>query len=109
MCKQAAWLLLLSFNPQCPATEQLADPTRPQLATSLVQEAGESLPRLSAIIIGPNSPHAVLDGLVVKVGDMFGDFEVMAIDPSRVKLRRNEYVVDLELLPGVKKKENKVR
>jgi len=86
--------------------ESLTDPTRPLLNVSPVQETQGLLPRLSAIVIGRHTRYALIDGVVIRVGEQIGGLEVVAIESMRVKLRRNASLVELGLHPGVRKKKH---
>jgi hypothetical protein len=54
-------------------------------------------PRLTGILIDGSARRAVLSGRVVAIGDEVGGFRVLAIEPGRVRLQRDETTYTLEL------------
>ncbi|MBS1211820.1 MAG: hypothetical protein H6R26_436 [Proteobacteria bacterium] len=94
--------------PICAA--EMADPTRPPPELSTGGVAVAPLPRVTAIVIGKYRRHALLNGKeIVRAGERWADMEVVAIDPGRVTVRRGGQLIELPLVPNVKKSMKKVR
>lgn len=109
MFRQLTYAIFLVVLGRDLSAESLIDPTRPQVDSLPIEETGKPLPRVSAIMIGRNARHAVLDGVAVKVGGTIAGFEVATIEPGRVTLVRNGSVIALQLHPSVKKAQHPVR
>lgn len=89
---------------------ELADPTRPALNPSAAELPSAELPKVSGIVIQPRGRHALLDGTVtVRVGQRWKGLEVLAIEPGRVRVRKDDQVIDLPLVSQVKKTRRKDR
>lgn len=101
---------VLLFSVGClDAAAAMSDPTRPAVGPSGPAVADAELPKVSAIVIHGQGRHALLDGKVsVRVGQRWQGLEVMAIEPGQVRVRRGEQVIDLPLVPQVKKPQRKV-
>ena len=91
--------LLLSLGQFAEAEVPMADPTRPPPNLTTKEEGKtEAEPiSVSLIVIGPAGRHAVINGVEVKVGGSVGGYEVLAIHPRQVVLRRNgvEKIADI--------------
>lgn len=84
------------------------DPTRPPPGFSetaadpaAVQEAPLNL---TSLFLMGRQPYAVIDGLVVRLGDRLGNGRVTRIDETGVRLKTPEGVRHLKLLPDVEKR-----
>jgi MSHA biogenesis protein MshK len=86
--------------------QPLADPTRPPnvAAEGDGGVATVSGPRLESVLIAPNRRIAVISGQAVKVGDKYGEGQVVRITESEVVLRSGETTETLKLFPAVDKK-----
>jgi len=89
---------------------ELADPTRPAVNPSAAELPSAELPKVSGIVIQPRGRHALLDGTVtVRVGQRWQGLEVLAIEPGRVRVRKDDQVIDLPLVSQLKKTRKKDR
>ncbi len=82
-----AGLLLVGVS--AASAETLRDPTQPPDAGSALADllaAELPPPRVSSILISANRRHAVIDGDRVQVGDLLPEGEVVAIEPTEVRL-----------------------
>ena len=102
----ALWCVMASSHGQT-----MTDPTRPPDHSAPVTPSAspQAVPRVSAIQISRGERHAVINGVPLKAGDIHEGIEVVAIQPGRVKLKLNEHVLDVPLIPRVKKVMSKVR
>lgn len=110
MCNRPVCLFAMLFiSASCAGMETLYDPTRPPAAAVHVEgtTVDAAPPRLSAIITEAGERRAILNGVAVKPGDSTAGYEVAAIEPGRVKLRHNGALIELPLLPGVRKRHEK--
>ena len=98
--------LLLSLGQFAEAEVPMADPTRPPPNLNLTtKEEGKTEAEpisVSLIVIGPTGRHAVINGVEVKVGGSVGGYEVLAIHPRQVVLRRNGVEKIADILPSHK-------
>lgn len=84
------------------AAEPLPDPTRPPAAANLdavpaAPDADAALV-LRAILHADDRRIAVINDRRVRVSDAIGDARVIAIEVDRVRLRRGDEIVELELV-----------
>jgi hypothetical protein len=104
-----AGLVFAGFVPT--AAAELNDPTRPPAGFVERAASGEATAlasppaplELSALFLMGDSPYAVLDGQVVRVGDSLPAGRVIRIDEHGVRLKTPAGTRQLELLPEVKK------
>jgi len=90
--------------------QELGDPTRPPDAREAEAPASSSFgPVLQSIVLSPDRRFAVIDGQTVKVGDTFRSARVIAIDVDSVRLRAEDGVTVMKLLPGTEKDASKSR
>lgn len=85
----------------------LDDPTRPPAGFSEQAKAAdaprEAALQVSSVFLMGSKPYAVLDGLVVRVGDKLEAGRVAKIDEAGVWLKTTAGLRQLKLLPDVKK------
>ncbi len=98
----AASLAAVLASASLRAAEPLADPTRPPAAANL--DAAPAAPAvdgalvLRAIFHADDRRIAVINDRRVRVSDSIGDARVLAIEIDRVRLRRGDEIVELELV-----------
>lgn len=89
------------------------DPTRPPEAWLALQPqvavpgATPTVDENSGVkitVTGKNRRYALIDGQVVKIGDMVNGARVVAIGPNAVTVQQNNVRKVLRLAPGVEKK-----
>lgn len=90
------------------AQSALRDPTQPPafISESIAsgQLAGDQL-KLQSIVIGKNRKHAVINNMIVKLGDWIEGRKLVAINLNSVRLQKEEDVfIDLELVRYAVKK-----
>jgi hypothetical protein len=103
--KNAFAFVLLLLGMQAYAAP-IADPTRPP-SVSFSEDGGAVVPagpRLESVLIAPDRRIAVISGQAVKVGDPYGDGQVLRITESEVVLRTGDATETLKLFPDVDKK-----
>ena len=90
------WGLIISVISTQVFAEELRDPTRPDnfTANSSIQGPLE----LNAIIVSADRQVAVINGVVVKVGDDVGGARVLSISPNKVQLQGASDKITLFLL-----------
>ncbi|WP_045224800.1 hypothetical protein [Methyloterricola oryzae] len=102
------WIALGLAGISLGTVAEMADPTRPALNQSAAELPSAELPKVSGIVIQPRGRHALLDGTVtVRVGQRWQGLEVLAIEPGRVRVRKDDQVIDLPLVSQVKKTRRK--
>jgi hypothetical protein len=103
-------LLVTSFWHHSLFAEPLKDPTRPpSYRDSGISAYGtKAAPRwmLSSTLIAPARRLATINGITVGVGQRVAGAKVVAIEPSRVALRKGDKEIILELLPEDIKREH---
>lgn len=85
----------------------VVDPTRPPagyLATDDEAGAGVGL-MLQSVLISPTQRTAIINGVVVKLGEKYGDAVLTRVAESEVVLRSGGVSRVLKLYPGVNKRE----
>ncbi len=84
------------------ATERLSDPTRPPDAARAVAApapaAADETLALSAIFHADDRRVAVINGVRVREAGTIGGARILAIETDRVRLRRGEEIIELELV-----------
>jgi hypothetical protein len=89
--------VLLLWVPPAVGALEIADPLRPpaQLLAQPLHGSTKNVtvesapPLLQATRIGPYGRYAVIDGMIVRVGDQVRDMEVRQIGPAQVRLRNH--------------------
>ena len=78
------------------------DPTRPFGAQSVYQaDTPSSKLALQSIIRSHNDKKAVINGVVLKVGDKYKGYELMSISSKGVMLKSSQGKMELSLFSGV--------
>jgi MSHA biogenesis protein MshK len=85
--------------------ETLPDPTMPSTGGYVAGRAPvASGPVLQSVLISPGRRVAVISGQAVKLGEKYGDSQVVKITESEVVLQGESGSQTLRLYPGVEKK-----
>lgn len=81
-------MLLLASTAQAAASERLADPTRPAhaRAPAPVQQASDL--RLEAVLKSGDRHVAIVNGRVVRAGDLIGDARIEEVSSGAVRYSR---------------------
>lgn len=81
------------------------DPTRPAIGFAVV-EAPEGAPssQLQSVMISPTRRAAIINGVVVELGEKYGDAVLMRVAEDEIVLRSGTSRQVLKLHPGVDKK-----
>ena len=108
----AAWALgaVLALMPTVAAAQITTDPTRP--ATGFAAEAPEGAAagnQLQSVMISPTRKAAIINGVVVELGQKYGDAVLMRVAEDEVELRSGDSRQVLKLHPAVEKKVDIVR
>lgn len=94
------------------AEEMLPDPTRPPAAVLAPEpasaesgKAAEVVPVLRAVVLSPQRKAAAINGRAVRLGEKFGDYRLVGLNPGEAELRqKNGQKQTLKLLgPSVQK------
>ena len=100
---------VLSGNAHDVFAQQLRDPTRPP--AGLTQSGGkqgaqpkDSDLNLQSILIAPNRRSAIIDGRLLRVGEVLSGFKVVSIEEGAVTLRGAQGTRRLQLFPSVDKR-----
>jgi MSHA biogenesis protein MshK len=86
--------------------ENLPDPTQPATPGSVTSGGAvvSSGPVLQSVMISTGRRVAVISGQAVKLGEKYGDLQVIRITESEVVLQGEGGTQTLRLYPGVEKK-----
>lgn len=98
------FVLAMLSAPAMAAVENLPDPTRPPASIDGTVSAAPSGPALQSVLVSSGRTIAIISGKTVKVGDKFGDADVVKISESEVVLRSGKRVQTLKLFPGLEKR-----
>lgn len=86
------------------AEDVLPDPTRPPPEASMAAGPARAAgPVLQSVMIAPGNRSAVIDGQLLKEGELYGDAKLVRITGSEVILSGPEGEQTLKLFPGVEK------
>ena len=108
----APWLLLCALAVPATATAQLVnDPTRPppgyDTAPAAASEAeGAGAMTLQSVMISPAGKAAIISGVMVRLGEKYGDAVLVRVAESEVVLRSGNENQVLKLHPGVEKRDS---
>jgi MSHA biogenesis protein MshK len=101
-------ILLCAMSVLMPAAAHaapFADPTRPpNVVDGGSAAAPVTGPRLESVLIAPDRRVAVISGQQVRLGDKFGDGQVVRITASEVVIRTADATETLKLFPEAEKK-----
>lgn len=90
--------------------ENLPDPTRPPSDFMMNQEHAETNvtagPVLQSVLISPHRTVAIISGQTLKLGDKFGEAQVVKITENEVVLRTGRNLQTLRLFPTIEKRLN---
>ena len=114
ICRPALGLALALGLLATAQAQTAPDPTRPPEAWLALQPqvvvAPGAAPEIyeasgvTVTVTGKNRRYALVDGQVVKAGDMVNGARVLAINPNTVTVRQNDARKVLSVAPGVVKK-----
>ena len=87
------------------ATESLPDPTRPPASLSMGQQdvTKFSGPVLQSVMISLERRVAIISGQTVKLGEKFGNAQVIKITEGEVVLQSGKDLQTLKLFPNIEK------
>jgi MSHA biogenesis protein MshK len=84
--------------------ENLPDPTRPPTGLGAYPNgAPDAGPVLQSVLISATRRIAIISGKTVKIGDKYGDAQVLSITPNEVVLRSGKDKQTLKLYPSLYK------
>jgi MSHA biogenesis protein MshK len=88
------------------AIAQMNDPTRPpaSFGTSEPDSGGGGI-MLQSVLISPGQKAAIINGVLVKLGEKYGDAVLIAVAENEVVLRSGGGRQVLKLYPGVNMRE----
>ena len=100
---------MLLFPLAVSAQRLTVDPTRPPTGFGIgaadgERDTGEGI-RLQTVVISPTQRTAIINGVMVKLGEKYGDAVLVSVAESEVVLRGGGAQQVLKLHPGVEKRE----
>jgi MSHA biogenesis protein MshK len=106
------WMLFLALIMPMSAMAQLTtDPTRPpsgygdgEAAAGQPESAGGMT--LQSVMISPTHKAAIISGVIVKLGEKYGDAVLIKVAENEVVLRSGDANQVLKLYPGVEKRDS---
>jgi MSHA biogenesis protein MshK len=112
--QKIAALTALALSPvlvsHAAAADNLPDPTRPPAIAgpahsgSGAAPGAAAAPVLQSIMISPHRRMAIISGETVKLGEKFGDAQVVKITETEVVLRTGKELQTLKLYPALEKR-----
>jgi MSHA biogenesis protein MshK len=100
---------VLLFPLAVSAQKLVIDPTRPPVGLGAGAADTESDPaggiRLQSVMISPTQSAAIINGVMVRLGEKYGDAVLVRVTESEVVLRSGGAQQVLKLHPGVEKRE----
>lgn len=96
--------LFLAVSPVHAQT--MTDPTRPPAAFDRGQGAAAvgTGPMLQSVLIASGRSEAIISGQTVRLGEKFGDAQVIKITDTEVVLRNGKELQTLRLFPSIEKR-----
>ena len=79
------------------------DPTRPAIGVAVEAQEGAVTSQLQTVVIAPGRNAAIINGVMVKIGEKYGDAVLERVTEDRVVLRSGAARQELRLHPGVEK------
>lgn len=103
---QILWVALV-LSPAAACAQALNDPTRPPASFGGAADAdGDSGGTvLQSVIISPTNKAAIISGVMVRLGEKYGDAVLVKVAENEVVLKNGTTSQVLKLLPGVEKRE----
>jgi MSHA biogenesis protein MshK len=85
--------------------QALTDPTRPPSAVAESNGEQQEAPaaRLQSVLLSPRRKIAVINGVTVPLGGMFGEARLVKITETEVVLKSGNETEVLKLFPGIEK------
>lgn len=107
--RRGSLLLCSCLAASAALAEGFVDPTRPPAALdrSLQGSAAatpDSGPVLQSVLIAPGRSEAIISGQTVRLGEKFGDAQVVKITDTEVLLRNGSELQTLRLFPSIEKR-----
>ncbi|HJV74576.1 MAG TPA: MSHA biogenesis protein MshK [Noviherbaspirillum sp.] len=111
LCAMARLLCLAAVTTSYVYAQEMSDPTRPATAVDVTPAAGAqaAAPVLQSVLISGTRREAIIGAQLVRVGDRYGDAQVVKIMEDRVVLRNEKGMQTLKLFPGIEKRAVAVR
>jgi MSHA biogenesis protein MshK len=105
-----ALLVFVLALPVSAAAQAMVDPTRPPGGQSVEspqpQPTGDGGMTLQSVLISPSQKAAIISGVMVKLGEKYGDAVLVKVAESEVVLQSGAESQVLKLYPGVEKRES---
>lgn len=99
-------LLSLCLAVSVAHSQTLTDPTRPPAVFDPGQGAAavNTGPMLQSVLIASGRSEAIISGQTVRLGEKFGDAQVIKITDTEVVLRNGKDLQTLRLFPSIEKR-----
>jgi MSHA biogenesis protein MshK len=100
---------VLVFSPMAASAQVLNDPTRPPASlgsTADMDADGGGGTVLQSVIISPTNKAAIISGVMVKLGEKYGDAVLVKVAENEVVLKSGTTSQVLKLLPGVERRDS---
>lgn len=100
---------MLALMPAAALAQAMNDPTRPPAGLGAAAEAegdaGGAI-RLQSVMISPTQKSAIINGVMVRLGEKYGDAVLVGVAESEVVLKSGAVRQVLKLHPGVVKRDS---
>lgn len=104
-----ALAIALLLAPVMTAAQVTADPTRPPAGfdVGVVDTTGDTGggAMLQSVLISPTHKAAIIGGVMVRLGEKYGDAVLVKVAENEVVLKSGDALQVLKLYPGVEKRE----
>jgi MSHA biogenesis protein MshK len=106
MSQRGLLLLCLCLAISLAHSHTLTDPTQPPAAFDRGQGAAAVItgPMLQSVLIASGRSEAIISGQTVRLGEKFGDAQVIKIADTEVVLRNGKDLQTLRLFPSIEKR-----
>jgi len=95
---------VLALLPAVASAQITTDPTRPPAQAAAEVPQGAVANQLQSVMISPTRKAAIINGVVVELGQKYGDAVLMRVGEDEVVLRSGDSRQVLKLHPAVEKK-----
>jgi MSHA biogenesis protein MshK len=104
LMSQRGLLLCLCLAVSLAHSQTLTDPTQPPAAFGQGAAAVITGPMLQSVLIASGRSEAIISGQTVRLGEKFGDAQVIKITDTEVVLRNGKDLQTLRLFPSIEKR-----
>jgi MSHA biogenesis protein MshK len=104
LMSQSGLLLCMCLAVSLAHSQTMMDPTRPPAEFDRGAAVANTGPVLQSVLIASGRSEAIISGQTVRLGEKFGDAQVIKITDTEVVLRNGKDLQTLRLFPSIEKR-----